>query len=125
MPKLPDQERHLEAFRFSCRCYWCDDRQEEDHLSCPLAKSTLFSNKSVKHKLLVDGTADYICQGLQSLSVVDEPAFRHLLEIAELRFRLPHHTYFTGTVIPSRAATEKQLAAVENCLAQYLISVPF
>ena len=55
------------------------------------------------------------------LSVVDEPAFRHLLEIAELRLGLPRCTYsmIPDTVIPAkycstRAATEKQLAEVEN-----------
>ena len=89
-------------------------------ISGTLAKSTPFSNKNVKQKQLVDATANFICQGLQSLSVVDEPAFRRLLEIAEPRFKLPHRTYFTDTVIPAkyratRAVIENQLAAVENC----------
>ena len=93
-----------------------------------LAKSTSFSRKSVEHKLVVITTADYMRQGLQPLSG-DEPAFRRLLEIAEPRFRLPYCMYFTDTVMPAkyrstRAAFEKQLAAVENCLALYLISVP-
>ena len=84
----------------------------------------------MKHKLLIDAAANFTCQGLQALSVVDEAAFMRLLEIAEPRFRLPHCMYFTDTVIPAkyrstRAASEKQLAAVETCLAQYLISVPF
>ena len=57
---------------------------------------------------------------LQPLSVVDEPAFRRLLQLAEPRFNFPHRTYFTNTVIPAkyrltRAAIEKQLAAVETC----------
>ena len=86
-------------------------------ISGTLAKSTPFSNESVKHKQLVDATANFICQGLQPLSVVDEPAFRRLLEIAEPRFKLPHHTYFTDTVIPAkyratRAVIENQLAVV-------------
>ena len=89
-------------------------------ISGTLAKSTPFSNESAKHKQLVDATADFICQGLQPLSVVDEPAFRRLLQLAEPRFNLPHRTYFTNTVIPAkyrltRAAIEKQLAAVETC----------
>ena len=66
-----------------------------------------------------------MCQGLQPLSG-DEPAFRRLLEIAEPRFIL--HV-LTDTVMPAkyhsaRAAFEKQLAAVENCLTLYLIRVP-
>ena len=81
-----------------------------------LAESALFSNKSVKHKQLVNATANFICQGLQSLSIVDEPEFTQLLEIAEPRFKLPHHTYFTDTVKyrATRAVIENQLAAVER-----------
>ena len=89
-------------------------------ISGTLAKSTPFSNESVKHKQLVDATANFICQGLQPLSVVDEPTFRRLLEIAEPRFKLPHCTLFTDTVMhakyrATRAVIENQLAAVENC----------
>ena len=74
-----------------------------------LAKSTLISSKRVKHWLLVNTTADFICQGLQPLSVslANQPppvsgrpficdimhAFKCLQETAELRFRLPHHMY--------------------------------
>ena len=51
---------------------------------------------------------------------MDEPSVRRLLEIAEPRFKLPHRTYFTDTVIPAkyratRAVIENQLAAVGNC----------
>ena len=86
-----------------------------------IAKSTPFSNESVKHKQLVDAIGDFICRGLQPLSVVDDPSFRHLLEIAEPRFKLPHRTYFTDTVIPAkyrltRAIIENQLASVDNCV---------
>ena len=85
------------------------------------AKSTPFSNESVKHKQLVDAIGDFICRGLQLLSVVDDLSFRHLLEIAEPRFKLPHRTYFTDTVIPAkyrstRAIIENQLASVDNCV---------
>ena len=90
-------------------------------ISGTLAKSTLFSNESVKHKQIVDATANFICQGLQPLRIVDEPAFRRLLEIAEPRIKLPHCNYFTDTVIPAkyratRAVIENQLAAVESCV---------
>ena len=92
----------------------------------------------MKQKLLVDATANFICQELQPLSVslanqlspvCGRPficdvmrAFKRLLEIAELRDSGCHttHTYFTDTVIPAkycstRAAIEKQLSVVENC----------
>ena len=89
-------------------------------ISRTLTKSTPFSGKSVQHKQLVDATANFICQSSQPLSVVDELAFRQLLEIAEPKFKLPLCTYFNDTVIPAKyhttkAVIKKQLAAVENC----------
>ena len=81
-------------------------------ISGTLAKSTPFSSESVRHKQLVNATANFICQGLQSLNVVDEPAFRRLLEIAEPRFKLPHHTYFTDTAIPAKYCATG--AVIEN-----------
>ena len=47
-------------------------------------------------------------------------SFRYLLEIAEPRFQLPHHTHFTDKIIPSkyrevRTIVEKQLGAVDKC----------
>ena len=76
-----------------------------------LAKSTPFSNESVKHKQLVDATANFICQGLQPLSVEDEPAFRQLLEIAE-PIDSSCRTYFTDTVIPAKYRATR--AVIEN-----------
>ena len=46
-------------------------------------RSIPFPQDSAKHKRLVDATADFICQGLLPLKVVDENSFRCLLEIAE------------------------------------------
>ena len=51
---------------------------------------------------------------------MDDTSFRHLLEIAEPRFQLPHQTHFTDKIIPAkyrtvRAGVEKQLATIEKC----------
>ena len=85
-----------------------------------IAKAAPYPRDSNKHKQLVEATADFVCHSLQPLSVVDEPSFRRLLEIAEPRFQLPHRTHFTEKVIPNkyrevRAIVEKQLGAVQNC----------
>ena len=48
-----------------------------------VGRSIPFPQDSTKHKRLVDATADFICQGLLPLRVVDESSFRRLLEIAE------------------------------------------
>ena len=46
-------------------------------------RSIAFPQDSAKHKQWIDATADFICQGLLPLRVVDESSFRRLLEIAE------------------------------------------
>ena len=83
-------------------------------------QSLPFSSDSMKHKRLVDATADFICQSLQPLRIVDEISFRTLLQTAEPRFQLPHRAHFTTKVIPTkyrqvRAGIEQQLATVEKC----------
>ena len=46
-------------------------------------RSIPFPQDSTKHRRLVDATADFICQGLLPLRVVDKSIFRRLLEIAQ------------------------------------------
>ena len=91
-----------------------DTKMKQLTLSGTIARAAPFHRDSVKHQQLVDATADFVCQSLLPLSVVDKPSFRRLLEIAEPRFQLPHRTYLTDKVIPNkycevRAAVEKQL----------------
>ena len=85
-----------------------------------IARSASFQRNSIRHKQLVDATADFVCQSLQPICVMDEPSFRRLLEIAEPRFQLPHRTHFTDKIIPSKyrevcTIVEKQLGAVDKC----------
>ena len=77
-------------------------KQKQQSLPGIVGRSILFPQDSAKHKLLVDATADFICQRLLPLRVVDESSFRRLLEIAEPRFQLPHRTHFTDKVIPAK-----------------------
>jgi hypothetical protein len=70
-----------------------------------IVRATPFPRDGTKHKQLVDAVADFICLGLQSLSVVDDTSFRHLLEIAEPQFQLPHRTHFTDKIIPAKYRT--------------------
>ena len=55
-----------------------------------IQRSITFPQDSTKHRCMVDATADFICQGLLPLRVVDESIFRLLLEITQPRFQLPH-----------------------------------
>ena len=61
-------------------------------------RSILFPQDSAKHKRLVSATADFICQGLLPLRVVDESSFGHLLEIAE-----PDSSYRIERTSPTRS----------------------
>ena len=68
---------------------------------------------------LVRATMNFVFQTLQPLSIVDEPTFSNLLQIAEPKFQLPRHTFITSKVLPEaysevRTAVEKQLATAEN-----------
>ena len=56
-----------------------------------IERSIPFPQDSAKHKRLVDATADFICQSLLPLRVVDERSFRRLLEIAEPSLLTSHN----------------------------------
>ena len=71
-------------------------------LQSSIARTAPFTKDSVRHTQLEKATADFICQSLQPVSIVYQPSFRRLLEIAEPRYQLAHRTYFTDTVIPKR-----------------------
>ena len=55
---------------------------------------------------------NFVFQTLQPLSIVDEPAFCNLLQVAEPKFQLPHCTFITSKV---RTAVERQLVTAEKC----------
>ena len=85
-----------------------------------IAKSAPYPRDGYKHKQLVDATIGFVCHSLQPISIVDEPTFRHLLEITDPRFQLPHRTHFTEKVLPKkycevRAVVENQLGKIQNC----------
>ena len=84
-----------------------------------IASAVLYAKDSKRARQLVGATADFICQGLQPISIVDEPSFRTLLTIADPKFQLPHRTYFSTKIIPEkyiavRGKVEEQLAAIST-----------
>ena len=60
-----------------------------------IASAVPYAKDSKRARQLVGATADFICQGLQPISIVDEPSFRTLLTTADPKFQLPHRTYFS------------------------------
>ena len=87
-----------------------ENRQEEEQASCEVgkqlcieqafAKSVPYSSESTKQKQLVHAMCDIIFKAMMLVSVVDEPSFRRLLEIADRRFKVSHRTHFSMKVIP-------------------------
>ena len=47
-------------------------------LTAAISNSTPFSRNSVRHRELVDATANFICHILQPIQIVDEDSFRYL-----------------------------------------------
>ena len=89
-------------------------------LDMTLNRTIPYPKTHARYRELVSATADFICQDLQPISVVEAPSFRYLLEKADPRFQLPHRTFFTTKVIPEqyhllRATIENELAAVQYC----------
>ena len=64
-------------------------------LKATLTNATPYPKGSSRHKELVSATADFICHGLQPVSVVDEPSFRKLMAKADPRYAMPTRTYFS------------------------------
>ena len=89
-----------------------------------IASAVPYAKDSKRVKQLVSTTADFICQGLQPIMVVDEPSFRTLLAIADPKFQLPHRTYFSTKITPEKyiavcTKVEEQLAAISTVLTRH------
>ena len=89
-------------------------------LDAAYKRTAPFLQNSPRYCSLLRATSNFIFHTMQPLSLVDEPAFRNLLQVAEPRFQLPHRTHITMKVLPEaysgvRTAVEKQLAMVSKC----------
>ena len=89
-------------------------------LSAAYKRTAPFLQNSPRYCSLLRATTNFIFHMMQPLSLVDEPAFRNLLQVAEPRFQLPHCTHITTKVLPEaysgvRMAVEKQLALASKC----------
>ena len=62
--------------------------------SATCKRTAPFLQNSLKYCSLLRATT------MQPLSIVDDPAFRNLLQVAEPRFQLPHRTHLTTKVLP-------------------------
>ena len=95
------------------------DLQQTTIREC-IASAVPYTKDSKRMKELVGATADFICQGLQPISIVDESSFRRLLLLADPKFKLPHRTHFSTKVIPEkyiavRGKVEELLSTCNNC----------
>ena len=54
----------------------------------------------------------FVIQDLRSLFVVEGEGFRQLMNVAELRFKLPSRTHYAQTVIPTKyVAVRREVGA--------------
>ena len=78
--KLPEEHRKVTEVK---------DREhrvpglQQARLQEAIASAVPYAKDSKRAKQLVSTTADFICQGLQPINVVDKPSFRTLLAIAD------------------------------------------
>ena len=91
-------------------------------LSVAFKRAAPFPSNNPRYSSLLHTTMNFVFQTLQPLSIVDEPAFSNLLQVAEPKFQLPHRTQtnITSKVLPEaynevRTAVERQLA-IEKCV---------
>ena len=60
----------------------------------------------------MNAVGEFICFGLQPISVADDPSFRKLMVTADPKFSLPSRKMFSQQVIPSKYDTMK--CKIEN-----------
>ena len=60
------------------------------------------STDSGKQKELTDAIVMFVAQDLQPLAIVESPAFRRVLEMAELRYTMPSRKHLSNQLISKR-----------------------
>ena len=59
---------------------------------------------SERHKRLTNSIALFIAKDLQPMSAVDGVGFQELMAVAEPRYTIPSHTFFSQTMLPAKYA---------------------
>ena len=77
-----------------------------------LYKVKPYPKSSQRHHKLVNAVGEFICFGLQPISVTDDSSFRKLMATADPKFSLPSRKIFSQQVIPSKYDTMK--CKIEN-----------
>ena len=85
-------------------------------LQATLNKVEPYPKDSQRHQMLVNAVGEFICYGLQPISVADDPSFRKLIEKSDPKFQLPSRKYFSHHVIPGKYEAIK--CKVENELSK-------
>ena len=67
-------------------------------LQTTLNKVKSYSTDSQRHKTMVNAVGEFICYGLQPISVADNPSSRKLLGKSDPKFQLPSRKYFSHHV---------------------------
>ena len=70
-------------------------------LQAALNKVKPYSKDSQRHKAMANAVGEFICYGLQPISVADDPSFRKLMANSDPKFQLASRKYFSH-IIPCK-----------------------
>ena len=100
-------------------------------LQAALNKVKPYSKDSQRHKAMVNAVGEFICYGLQPISVVDDPSFRKLMANSDPKFQLASRKYFSHHVIPCKyeavkCKVESELSKSKYCGSYiYLLKIQY
>ena len=94
-------------------------RSKQPMMESILVSSVLYAKSSPQHKQLLNATIEFICYGLNPVSIVDNPSFQNLLAVADRKYTIPTHTHFSRKLIPEKyievqAQVQREMESTKN-----------
>ena len=83
-------------------------------LQAALNKVKPYSKDSQRYKTMVNAVGEFICYGLQPISVADDPSFRKLMAKSDQKFQLPSRNSSCNT-LPVKCKVESELSKSKYC----------
>ena len=71
-------------------------------LQATLNKVKPYPKDSHRHQILVNAVGEFICYGLQPISVADDPSVKKLMAKSDPKFQVPSRKYFSQQMIPNK-----------------------
>ena len=77
-------------------------KSKQPTMETVLVSSAPYAKSNPRYKQLLNATVEFICYGLNPVSIVDNPSFRNLLSVADRKFTIPTRTHFSRKLIPEK-----------------------